>query len=134
MQTSFIVATFWVVALIVPGHAKDLGHGESEFVNSCAPCHGMKGQGDGPMAKELKRAPADLTRLAQRNGGRFPYSRVFATIDGRYIVPGHGSREMPVWGRKFLPADQALYGEAGGQVVTEERIHELTGYVQSLQR
>ena len=46
--------------------------------------------------------PADLTRLAEKNDGRFPYSRVFAVIDGRYLVPAHGEREMPVWGRQFL--------------------------------
>jgi hypothetical protein len=55
-------------------------------------------------------------------------------IDGRYDVPGHGNREMPVWGRQFLEDDQRLYGPAGGEIVTTERINELAGYVQSLQR
>lgn len=82
----------------------------------------------------LVKRPADLTSISKRNGGRFPYARVIAVIDGRYDVPGHGNRDMPVWGRQFLEDDQRLYGPAGGEIVTTERINELAGYVQSLQR
>jgi mono/diheme cytochrome c family protein len=39
----------------------------------CASCHGADGKGDGPMAKSLKVKPADLTRIAARNGGRRAY-------------------------------------------------------------
>ena len=66
--------------------------------------------------------------------GEFPYTRVFAVIDGRNIVPSHGKRDMPVWGRQFLEEDFKLYGPSGGEIVTTERIHELAGYVQTLQR
>jgi hypothetical protein len=41
---------------------------------------------------------------------------------------------MPVWGRQFLEDDTKLYGPAGGEIVTTERIHNLTGYIESLQR
>ena len=82
----------------------------------------------------LMKRPADLTRLEKENGGEFPYWRVFAVIDGRYMVPEHGEREMPVWGRQFLQEDAKVYGPKGGEIVTTERIHELAGYVQSLQR
>jgi hypothetical protein len=41
---------------------------------------------------------------------------------------------MPVWGRQFLDDDVKVYGPNGGEIVTTERIHELAGYVQSLQR
>lgn len=109
-------------------------YGKAEFMDSCAVCHGVDGKGDGPMADELRKRPADLTRLSERNGGEFPYWRVFAVIDGRYIVPGHGDREMPIWGRQFLEKDAKVYGPNGGEIVTTERIHELAGYVQSLQR
>lgn len=59
---------------------------------------------------------------------------MFAVIDGRDIVPSHGDREMPVWGRQFLEGDMELYGPAGGEIVTTERIHELATYIESLQR
>nr|WP_202314889.1 MULTISPECIES: c-type cytochrome [unclassified Mesorhizobium] len=114
--------------------AQEMSYGETEFLASCAVCHGEDGKGHGPLAPELVRQPADLTRLSDRNGGDFPYNRVFAVIDGRYTVPGHGNREMPVWGRQFLEQDVKMYGPSGGEILTTERIHELTGYVQSIQR
>jgi hypothetical protein len=111
-----------------------MSYGEAEFLNSCAVCHGVEGKGDGPLGDELMKRPADLTRISKRNGGTFPYDHVFAVIDGRYAVSSHGEREMPVWGRQFLEDDAKLYGPAGGEIVTTERIHELAGYIQSLQR
>ncbi|MDW6020299.1 c-type cytochrome [Mesorhizobium sp. BAC0120] len=111
-----------------------MSYGEAEYLNSCAVCHGVEGKGDGPLSDLLVKRPADLTSISKRNGGTFPYARMFAVIDGRYAVPSHGEREMPVWGRQFLEDDKQLYGPAGGEIVTTERIHELAGYVQSLQR
>lgn len=109
-------------------------YGEAEYLNSCAACHGVGAEGDGPLTEVLMKRPADLTRLAQRNGGRFPYQRVFSIIDGRLEVPGHGEREMPVWGRQFLEEDARVYGPAGGEIVTAERIHNLASYIESLQK
>lgn len=114
--------------------AQEMSYGEAEYLNSCAVCHGVEGKGDGPLGDELLKRPSDLTDLAARNGGAFPYSRVFAVIDGRYLVPGHGEREMPVWGRQFLEEDAKTYGPSGGEIVTTERIHNLAGYIESLQR
>ena len=113
--------------------AQEMSYGEAEYLNSCAVCHGVGGRGDGPLGDLLLKHPADLTQLSERNGGRFPYSRVFATIDGRYGIPSHGDREMPVWGRQFLEEDAKTYGPSGGEVVTTERIHNLTGYIETLQ-
>ena len=114
--------------------AEEMSYGQVEYLDSCAVCHGVEGKGDGPLGDVLPERPADLTHLAERNGETFPYSRVFAVIDGRYIVPGHGDREMPVWGRQFLEEDAEIYGPSGGEVVTTERIHNLAGYIRSLQR
>src|SRR6266581_263743 len=47
----------------------------------CAGCHGADGKA-GPMAKSLKVPPADLTRIARRNGGKFPLARVEKIISG----------------------------------------------------
>jgi mono/diheme cytochrome c family protein len=113
--------------------AQEMSYGQAEYLNSCAVCHGVDGKGNGPLRDLLMKRPADLTRLSRRNGGTFPYSRVFATIDGRYAVPSHGDREMPVWGREFLEEDAKTYGPSGGEVVTTERIHNLAGYIETLQ-
>jgi mono/diheme cytochrome c family protein len=48
----------------------------------CAVCHGIRGDGTGPMAPALKSAVPDLTRIASRNGGVFPNMRIQQIIDG----------------------------------------------------
>jgi mono/diheme cytochrome c family protein len=73
--------------------------GRNSYLNYCASCHGESGRGDGRVAKYLTPKPADLTKLSEANGGKFPAVRVFEIIDGRREVEVHGSREMPVWGR-----------------------------------
>src|SRR5512144_687959 len=72
--------------------------GEQEFSRNCAVCHGNDGHGNGPAAPALRTPPADLTRIAERRGGKFPDAEIAAKIDGRFEVIAHGSREMPVWG------------------------------------
>jgi len=130
-----VLAVLFIGFTVVGAAAGErMSYGEAEYLNSCAVCHGVEGKGDGPLGEMLVKRPADLTSISRRNGGRFPYARVIAVIDGRYDVPGHGNREMPVWGRQFLEDDQRLYGPAGGEIVTTERINELAGHVQSLQR
>jgi mono/diheme cytochrome c family protein len=127
--------TALIMALALgPAAAQEMNYGQAEYLNSCASCHGPGGIGNGPLAAELKTPPADLTVLGTRNGGSFPYWRVFAVIDGRYIVPGHGERDMPVWGRQFLEDDARVFGPNGGEIVTTERIHELATYIESLQK
>ena len=120
--------------MLSPAAAEEPGYGELEYLDSCAACHGADGRGGGPLAGELVTRPSDLTRLAEQNGGEFPYWRVFAVIDGRYVVPGHGDRDMPVWGRQFLEGDVQARGPKGGEKATTDRIFELTNYVRSLQR
>ena len=58
--------------------AQEQSYGEAEYLNSCAACHGPNGKGDGPMAEELTKRPADLTVLQEKNDGEFPYHRVFS--------------------------------------------------------
>ena len=113
---------------------EQMSYGEGEYLNSCAACHGLHGRGDGALAPVLKTAPADLTLLRKKNGGEFPSERVHAVIDGRDIVPGHGSREMPIWGRQFLAEEAKTYGPVGGEMMTGDRIAALARYVASLQQ
>ncbi len=54
------------------------------------------------MAQSLKVRPPDLTRIAVRNGGKFPLARVERIISGEeQLATGHGTREMPLWGPIF---------------------------------
>ena len=104
-------ALFSVFAISVAGGAissapaqetEVIAGGEIEYQRHCAACHGEDAKGKGVMAKFLKIQPADLTLLAKKNSGEFPFWEVYRVIDGREAVKGHGTREMPVWGDRFL--------------------------------
>jgi mono/diheme cytochrome c family protein len=75
--------------------------GQVIYVRYCGSCHGAQARGDGPLAPDLRVPPTDLTRLAAKRGGRFPFEDVRQSIDGRKATPGHGSADMPVWGEVF---------------------------------
>jgi mono/diheme cytochrome c family protein len=83
---------------IKPTPASDAG---KMFDSYCAVCHGKDGKGTGPAAKAFAKAPADLTKLAARNGGAFPDTHVRRYIEGLDEVAAHGSRDMPMWGDLF---------------------------------
>ena len=77
--------------------------GKAEYQNSCAACHGIDGKGTGPVADALTPRPADLTKMAKKNGGVFPVGRLYDSIDGRLEIRSHGARDMPIWGQRFSP-------------------------------
>jgi Cytochrome c len=83
--------------------AQEIDLGKNEFQSSCAACHGVDGKGKGQLSAELKSAPSDLTILAKKNNGVFPYKAVTEVIDGRKVVKAHGTREMPIWGYRYTP-------------------------------
>ena len=84
--------------------AQDIDVGKTEYQSSCAACHGIDAKGNGPVSKELKTRPTDLTVLAKNNKGVFPYNTVYEIIDGRNsTISSHGTREMPIWGYRFTP-------------------------------
>lgn len=83
--------------------AEDVDVGKAEFKSSCASCHGADAKGDGPVSKQLRTPPTDLTTLAKNNNGVFPTNAVYEIIDGRKTVSGHGTRDMPIWGERFNP-------------------------------
>jgi mono/diheme cytochrome c family protein len=101
--------------------------GDKLYAAYCASCHGENAKGNVPMAAWLKVQPADLTRIAARNGGKFPLERVDRIISGEEALPsGHGTRAMPVWGPVFsqVTRDQDL-----GKV----RIDNLARYLRDIQ-
>ena len=90
-----------VIGIADAANWQELEVGKYEYLNSCASCHGPGGKGDGPVAKALRRMPADLTKLSEANKGAFPFSRTYEIIDGRFEVETHGKRDMPVWGEEI---------------------------------
>ncbi len=105
--------------------------GKNEFMKHCGACHGIEGKGDGPIVPLLKEKPADLTGIAKRNGGEFPFWETFRMIDGREPIAGHGGREMPIWGDRFR--EDAPSSSQGSEALVRGRIMELIVYLQSIQ-
>jgi mono/diheme cytochrome c family protein len=75
--------------------------GAREYNTNCAVCHGLQGRGDGPYADHLTIRMPDITLLSQKNGGVFPFQRVYNVIDGTEMLRGHGTRQMPIWGQLY---------------------------------
>jgi mono/diheme cytochrome c family protein len=103
--------------------------GRRSFRLYCASCHGPAARGDGPVARDLKIQPADLTGLARKSGGAFPYDRVYRAVDGREEVRGHGPGSMPVWGLSFQTREKDVDQEEQAR----EQIRDLLAYLQSIQ-
>jgi mono/diheme cytochrome c family protein len=108
--------------------------GKREFESNCASCHGLQGKGNGPITDLLRRSPPDLTQLAKKNGGVFPMNRLYEVIEG-VNVPGHGSRDMPVWGRDYRIKDAEYYGDVAydPEPLVRARILALLEYINRLQ-
>jgi len=105
------------------------GDGKQMYMSYCASCHGADGKGNGPIAPELKRQPADLSRLSRNNGGRFPAQHVNAILEFGEAMSAHRSPEMPVWGAVLTNVDlDALQPE-----MKALRLSNLSRYLQSLQ-
>lgn len=113
------------------------GSGAQQFIQYCAPCHGNDGIGNGPVASELKRKPANLTLLSKNNNGVFPTSEVHDFIFGTREIAAHGTREMPVWGYAFMFRPGAMAGPfvpVRTPQQAEEKINLLVDYLKSIQR
>lgn len=105
--------------------------GRDYYVEACASCHGMDGRGEGPVAPSLAVKPPDLTTMAARRKGKYPYEELASYIDGRKAIAAHGSREMPVWGERFAeeyPKDPQQDRIIHGKVLM------LLVYLESIQR
>ncbi len=99
-----LIAISAIIGFCACASAQDIDIGKTQYLLSCAACHGMDAKGDGPVSKELKTPPADLTVLAKNNNGVFPYDMVYQVVDGRNsTIASHGTREMPIWGYRFGP-------------------------------
>jgi len=113
--------------------------GKREYMDRCAVCHGQSGKGDGGMIDILRVAPTDLTTLSRQNGGVFPFERVYSVIDGRQAVKGHGSRDMPVWGKAY-GSETVRAGEHYGdmpytmEMYVRARILSLIDYLNRIQQ
>jgi mono/diheme cytochrome c family protein len=111
----------------VPVQATQAVSGKDLYREYCAVCHGTTGKGDGPAAAALKTQPADLTRIAKANGGKFPELRVQHLINGESEQPtAHGAKDMPVWGNIFRHM-------GGNPDLASVRVFNLMKFIQEMQ-
>ncbi|MCX7644313.1 MAG: cytochrome c [Rhodobacteraceae bacterium] len=112
--------------------ARDPGLGEATFLSSCAGCHGETADGTGPMTEILTVPVPDLTRLAARNGGVFPWLRVVHVIDGTTGLRAHGG-PMPVFGALFEGDAAVADAPDGTPVIASRRILAVADWLASIQ-
>lgn len=102
--------------------------GKITYVRYCVSCHGPEGHADGPLARDLAVPVPDLTTMAARNGGVYPFARVKQIVTHGETLRGHGSADMPAWGDAF----KKTAGIAAPSV--DDAIANLTHYMWSLQK
>ncbi len=120
-------AWLWPAARPVP-EAAAVAKGRITYVRYCVSCHGPSAQGDGPLANDLRVAVPDLTTLAARSGGSYPYERVVRIVENGERLRAHGTPDMPAWGDVFKRT-------AGtGEKTVDAAIRNLDHYLWSLQR
>lgn len=118
-------------ACMPQGHATEGTTAAEDYAAYCSGCHGAGGKGDGEMAGDLAKKPADLTQLARRNKGDFPTTRVMAQIWGYSGAKARGI--MPDFG-PLLEGDTVPYdGGDGIATPTPQRLVALAEYLKSLQ-
>lgn len=124
-----------LVTGLASGQDKPTDAGQT-YLKYCASCHGESGRGDGPLAKHLVQAPANLTLLAKRHGGVFPSLRVLDSIDGRGLprAGAHGPREMPVWGTVWrTPSETGAIRQSDLERVARQQMVDLLEHLSRIQ-
>ena len=110
---------------------KQVEVGKQNYLRYCGSCHGPNAKGDGVLSGTLKQKPADLTLIAQKNGGKFPTADIVSFIDGTKPVAAHGDREMPVWGEVMKEESP---GALGQQAAVQAKITSIVNYLKSIQQ
>ena len=92
--------------------------GIRDYQNYCAECHGLTGKGDGPsrLTIPMNPPPNDLTLMAKKNGGTFPFDEVVDSIDGRKNIPSHARLQMPFWGTTLQQPGKEFTPESDAEV------------------
>ena len=111
-----------------PPQRAAVASGKQTYKHYCASCHGVDARGDGPAAFMLKTTPPDLTTLAKRHDGKFPYDYFSDVLRFGTRIRSHGSSDMPIWGPIFGSIDNYV------EVAVRKRIKNLSDYLASLQK
>lgn len=124
---------FAIIGAVLAGACtNEVETGRASYADMCAGCHGASGRGNGPAAAGLAVHPADLTRIAARNGGTFPRLDVMARLDGYAKGEAHDGSVPPLW--PLLDGRTVLIKTGDGILSpTPEPTVALTSYLESIQ-
>ena len=111
----------------IPINKTEATSGKQMYGSYCAPCHGVDGRGQGPVASALKTPPSDLTVLSRNNHGKFPDTHIVTILQNGIDIPSHGTAEMPVWGPILGKMNKS---DTQGRLL---RISNLSRHLQTLQ-
>ncbi|MEQ1578257.1 MAG: hypothetical protein ABL894_11450 [Hyphomicrobium sp.] len=135
LMTTLLVAAaaFFLLSVLAIGSkssAQSAGgevSGAEEFQRYCALCHGPDGRGEGRLtgADALNTLSADITQIATRNNGVFPFEKVEAAIRDGGGLAGHKGTLMLPWGK--------IFSDSSNPQKAQEIVREVTKYVESLQ-
>jgi len=118
------------LAVLIPLHAAAQDSGQKLYLKYCSACHGPTGKGDGVVSSMMDPKPTNLTLMARRAEGKFPFQEALRAIDGRQTVRAHGDPDMPVWGDIFK-GDES--DPAKGEAVAKGRAAMITEYLSTIQ-
>jgi mono/diheme cytochrome c family protein len=127
-QRLFVPCAVVLLATTLTAAAAERPDGTQLYMNHCAACHGVDGEGGGPVAAVMQTTVPNLRTLAQRNGGTFPSDAVTAYVDGRQVKAAHGDRQMPIWGDVFRGPEQGT-----AERTVRERIAALVTFLKGIQ-
>ena len=123
------VAVLSLAALVDRSAGED--YGARLYGQHCSACHGAEGKGDGIVSQLMQPKPPDLTQLAKKNGGKFPFYEIIQLVDGRETLRAHGKSDMPVWGEVFA-ADEGSTPEA--QAVARGKVVLIVDHLERIQQ
>jgi mono/diheme cytochrome c family protein len=106
--------------------------GKADYIKNCAGCHGADGKGQGRDLYVVNVKPKDLTLLAKKNGGVFPFQQVEDSIDGRRGIPSHKRFDMPFWGVTFQEPGKEFTPES--EAKAKQRIDGIVRFIQTVQQ
>lgn len=109
--------------------SNDMDQGQKLYLQHCAACHGIKGDGHGPLQHELATPPTDLRLLSQRYGKPLPETQIARFMDGRADVKAHGPRDMPVWGEEIWQYPEGT----GNPDQVSDSVAQIIHYLNSIQ-
>ena len=105
-----------------------INEGKRLYETYCVTCHGTSAHGDGQLAKSLRKAPPDLTKLAMAHRGEFPEQEVFNAIDGTNRGADAAHSDMPQWKDVFSRMQEKLTEDG-----VKARITAIVKYLESIQ-